>query len=99
MSEDRFQTVFRKAANYVAHNYVHTLIIDLSGLTSLGDYEMEEVIKLQSILSLLRAEMQLSGVTPEMAMQAVNVQDYRRTNIQSATSVKEILTRLLTCDH
>ncbi|GAJ98508.1 STAS domain-containing protein [Geomicrobium sp. JCM 19055] len=95
MSEERFQAIFRDASAYVGETKVETFILDVSGLTKLRNYEMEGILKLKSVLSLLGTEMQLSGVSTDMAIQAVNLTDIKNHNIKTATSVKHILERLL----
>ncbi|MBM7632119.1 STAS domain-containing protein [Geomicrobium sediminis] len=95
MSEERFQSIFRDASAYVGETKVETFILDVSGLTKLRNYEMEGILKLKSVLSLLGTEMQLSGVSTDMAIQAVNLTDIKNHNIKTATSVKHILERLL----
>lgn len=82
MSEERFQAIFRDASAYVGETKVETFILDVSGLTKLRNYEMEGILKLKSVLSLLGTEMQLSGVSTDMAIQASILQTLKTTTLK-----------------
>ncbi|UOR13851.1 PAS domain-containing protein [Halobacillus amylolyticus] len=95
MSEERFLTVFKDVSSYVRNDNIETLIIDVSGLTVLRDFEMEGIIRLKSVLSFLGTEMRLSGISTEMAIQAVNLTGFTKKEIRTASSVKTILEELM----
>ncbi|WP_059105294.1 PAS domain-containing protein [Shouchella shacheensis] len=95
MSEGRFETIFNDASRYVQNREIDTLIIDVSGLTKLKEFELEGILRLKSVLSLLGTEMRLSGISVEMAIQAVHLTDIAKMEIRPATSVKDILEELV----
>ncbi|GAF66693.1 hypothetical protein BTS2_3595 [Bacillus sp. TS-2] len=95
MSEKRFNTVFHSTSDYIVKNKTKTLILDVSGLTSLTDFDLDGIIKLRSVLSLLGAEMLLSGLSSHIAMQAIQLQEHFPQDMKTAPSVKALLEQLI----
>ncbi|GAA0370542.1 PAS domain-containing protein [Caldalkalibacillus horti] len=95
MSDQRFETVFNEASDYIVKTQTKTLILDVSGLTKLTNYDIEGIVKLEAVLSLVGAEMYLTGLSSEMAVNAVQLNDRFATEIKAASSLKVLLEKLI----
>ncbi|WP_347550296.1 PAS domain S-box protein [Pseudalkalibacillus hwajinpoensis] len=91
--EDRARQLLENIPLKVQSNHIQYLIIDFSGIYTLDHIVTEHLFQIYSVLSLLGVRSIFTGLRPELALFALQI-DTRLTSIPTKSSVKDALLSL-----
>ncbi|GEK58602.1 biphenyl 2,3-dioxygenase [Marinococcus halophilus] len=88
VDEQRLKIIFTNITDAIHHSKVETLIVDLSGLSTLNDEIMKGIFTLNDLLKLLGTELIVTGVSPSLAVRSKDM-DFDFSAFQTFGTVKD----------
>lgn len=90
VDEQRLKIIFTNITDVIHHSKVETLIVDLSGLSTLNDDIMKGIFTLNDLLKLLGTELIVTGISPSLAVRSKDM-DYDFSAFQTFGTVKDAI--------
>ncbi|MFC2948089.1 PAS domain S-box protein [Virgibacillus sediminis] len=93
INEERALHLLEKVPENVTNQNIDRIILDFSGTYSLDSMVLDYIFKIRSVLSVMGVDYVITGLRPELAMQAINL-GIESKSILIALNVKEAIKKL-----
>ncbi|MCM3601267.1 PAS domain-containing protein [Robertmurraya korlensis] len=90
MNKDRATKMTTTVLKEVTNSHIDTLLLDVSGLTTIDENTYQELMNLFTVLELVGIELIISGLNPSMAKKLSQIMPNDKS-IKTTSSVKEYL--------
>lgn len=96
MNDKRFVNILLVTTNEIVKKRLETVIVDLSGLSTVNDFLLSDLVRLRDVIKLQGASLIITGMSSNMAINALQSKEILQNNLKSASSVQDVLEKLIT---
>ncbi|TSB47784.1 PAS domain-containing protein [Alkalicoccobacillus porphyridii] len=94
MSQERFMNILTCTTEEIVSKRLQTIIVDLSGVVTFNELLLPDLVRLRDVIKLQGAELYVTGMSSELILNTLDSKQYSRTNLQTASTVQDILEKL-----
>ncbi|MED1863744.1 PAS domain-containing protein [Fictibacillus nanhaiensis] len=95
MTHERLTSLIETVSNEIVKNEIDILVIDVSGIEKFNKEILSYIVKLYQIIQLLGSELIISGISPDMIMNSIDIDIISSSSIKTYRSLKEVIATIL----